>query len=333
MFPEQHAVGAESASHPDSAAGPTCWAGQCTCLPGHPDATDNAGEPEAHDSDDDFVLKPMDVILGDGGCLSLAMANFLKEINSVGSKSITPEHLFRQVCKCSSQFSTYEQQDTHELLRCLLESIRVEELQRVKKARLNSFAINERTDPAKVPPRMRKIIQGCGRQATHTIVDQIFGGQLISTVIWEECQWSSQVFEPFMDLSLPVFKDKGKPRSVCGGDDRVLDRFGRALGERGCLSKHQLKKRKKLAKQKANGGKMMCVDRKAELQSRLSEKRRPGDEQLLAAECARAEQQLADCRVPLNGVPAIVPSIIVVGLQILPPTQRHLQYHRCRSHR
>lgn len=32
-----------------------------------------------------------------------------------------------------------------------------------------------------VAPRVRKIIQGYGRQATHTIVDQIFGGQLIST--------------------------------------------------------------------------------------------------------------------------------------------------------
>ena len=30
--------------------------GQRTCLPGHPDATDKAGEPEAHDSDDDFEL-------------------------------------------------------------------------------------------------------------------------------------------------------------------------------------------------------------------------------------------------------------------------------------
>ena len=106
---------------------------------------------------------------------------------------------------------------------------------------------------------------------------------------------------------------QGKPRSVCGGDDGVLDRFGRALGERGGLSKHQLKKRKKLAKQKARGGKGKSVDREAELQSRLSEKRRPGDEQLLAAERARAEQQAADCRVPLNGVPGIIPSIIVVG--------------------
>lgn len=28
------------------------------------------------------------------------------------------------------------------------------------------------------------------------------------SVVCEECHWSSQVFEPFMDLSLPVFEDK-----------------------------------------------------------------------------------------------------------------------------
>lgn len=44
------------------------------------------------------MQKPLEVILPEGGALSLAMASFLKEMHAVGSKhSIAPGHLFGQV--------------------------------------------------------------------------------------------------------------------------------------------------------------------------------------------------------------------------------------------
>ena len=49
------------------------------------------------------------------------------------------------------------------------------------------------------------------RNLDHTIVDQLFGGQLLSTVICDTCKQSYQMLEPFMDLSLPVPKDQNLP--------------------------------------------------------------------------------------------------------------------------
>lgn len=92
-----------------------------------------------------------------------------------------PSTRLSQICKKSTQFQGYEQQDAHELLRCLLEAIRNEEILRAKRAILKAFALSEKTDPNTVSPRLKTMIKGYGRQATHTIVDQIFGGQLIST--------------------------------------------------------------------------------------------------------------------------------------------------------
>merc|ERR1711915_472246 len=98
------------------------------------------------------------------------------------------------------------------------------EILRTKRAILRAFALSEKTDPNTVSPRLKKMIKGYGRQATHTIVDHIFGGHLISTVFCEECHGSSQVFEPLMDLSLPISELKGRPKKSTPSDEEsVLD--------------------------------------------------------------------------------------------------------------
>ncbi|KAF2361832.1 Peptidase C19 ubiquitin carboxyl-terminal hydrolase [Trinorchestia longiramus] len=330
--------------------------GQRTSLPGHPaESSDRRHinrrrgkslDLDMDDRDEELELKPLDLMLPEGGSLSLALASFLKEMHAVGRNSIlSPGHLFGQirgsdvpqlqrVCKKSSQFGGFEQQDAHELLRCLLESIRAEELHRAKRAILKAFALNEKTDPSKVAPHIRRIIQGYGRQATHTIIDQIFGGQLISTVVCEECKWSSQVFEPFMDLSLSLSEDKGKPRNVGGNDECVFDCFGRTVSTNSKVnssvqSKHQLKKQKKLSKKNRNsknfnkgkvgsGNKInkntnsnitSCIvppeSLSEQVQKRLTEKSRPEDEEYKKQQKEEA-LRLAQERVPVNGVPSIV---------------------------
>ncbi|KAG7169017.1 Ubiquitin carboxyl-terminal hydrolase 16-like, partial [Homarus americanus] len=194
------------------------------------------------------VKKPLDLILPEGGGLTLATAAFLKDMHSIGKNpTLNPGHLFGQICKKSTQFQGYEQQDAHELLRCLLEAIRNEEILRAKRAILRAFALSEKTDPNTVNPRLKTMIKGYGRQATHTLVDQIFGGHLISTVFCEECHWSSQVFEPMMDLSLPINEEKGKPKKLSQDEESVFDCFGRPTSNNS-VSKHQLKKQKKAEK-------------------------------------------------------------------------------------
>ncbi|XP_068236590.1 ubiquitin carboxyl-terminal hydrolase 16 isoform X3 [Palaemon carinicauda] len=252
-----------------------------------------------NEDDADLELQPLDLILPEGGSLTLATAVFLKEMHSVGKNAIlNPGHLFGQICKKSTQFQGYEQQDAHELLRCLLDAIRNEEILRSKRAILRAFALSEKTDPNSVSPRLKKMIKGYGRQATHTIIDHIFGGHLISTVFCEECHWSSQVFEPFMDLSLPINEEKGKPKkgSPDDDDDVVFDCFGRSSNNQ--LSKHQLKKLKKANKKekrtkagRAKGGSLAppCIranpeDKEEEnknnkFERRRTEKSRPGEEE------------------------------------------------------
>ncbi|XP_042876123.1 ubiquitin carboxyl-terminal hydrolase 16-like isoform X7 [Penaeus japonicus] len=254
-----------------------------------------------NENEEDVELKPLDLILPEGGGLTLATAAFLKDMHSVGKNGVlNPGHLFGQICKKSTQFQGYEQQDAHELLRCLLDAIRNEEILRAKRAILKAFALSEKTDPNTVSPRLKTMIKGYGKQATHTLVDHIFGGHLISTVFCEECHWSSQVFEPFMDLSLPINEEKGKPKKTSPSDDEsLLDCFGRQSSNNN-VSKHQQKKKKKEEKKarktkgRAKGGGLApaCIRANTEdqeeeqskktvqsekMKRRTTEKRRPED--------------------------------------------------------
>ncbi|KAG0728372.1 Ubiquitin carboxyl-terminal hydrolase 16 [Chionoecetes opilio] len=282
-------------------------------------------------------MTPLDLYLPEGGGLTLATATLLKEMHSIGKNStLNPGYLFGQlhgqdaeICKKSTQFQGYEQQDAHELLRCLLEAIRNEEILRTKRAILKAFALSEKTDPNTVSPRLKTMIKGYGRQATHTIVDQIFGGQLISTIFCEECHWSSQVFEPMMDLSLPINEEKGKPKKNSMTDEVVIDCFGRPTpvttthnhintttnttsnhSGNSSLSKHQLKKQKKAEKKqyrgqkgrgKGKGGGLApsCIRPNNEdddtvktekIKRRTTEKSQSGDQEDLARKVSRAAE-------------------------------------------
>ncbi|CAH9129801.1 unnamed protein product [Cuscuta epithymum] len=99
---------------------------------------------------------------------------------------VNPKSVYSSICSKSPQFRGYQQQDSHELLRCLLDGLSTEELSASKKRK----AFLEEDDKSQTvgPP----------------FVSAIFGGQLSSTVSCIECGHSSIVYEPFLDLSLPV---------------------------------------------------------------------------------------------------------------------------------
>ncbi|PKA47419.1 Ubiquitin carboxyl-terminal hydrolase 2 [Apostasia shenzhenica] len=93
---------------------------------------------------------------------------------------VNPKALFGCICAKAPQFRGYQQQDSHELLRYLLEGLQMEE---------TSARKSEYTD---------------SKEKVGTIVETFFGGQLSSTVSCMECGYNSVVHEPFLDLSLPV---------------------------------------------------------------------------------------------------------------------------------
>ena len=70
-----------------------------------------------------------------------------------------------------------------------------------------------------IAAKTRKQLQALSRFVNHTIVDKIFGGQLVSTIVCEQCQNSSQIYEPFLDLSLPLVEEK--PARPSQSNDQV----------------------------------------------------------------------------------------------------------------
>ncbi|XP_061360589.1 ubiquitin carboxyl-terminal hydrolase 2 [Gastrolobium bilobum] len=105
---------------------------------------------------------------------------------------INPRSFFGCVCSKSPQFRGYQQHDSHELLCCLLDGLNTEELAGRKQ---NGSLKKDGT-------------------SSNTLVDALFGGQISSTVCCIECGHFSTVYEPFLDLSLPVPTKKPPPRKA-----------------------------------------------------------------------------------------------------------------------
>lgn len=135
----------------------------------------------------DYFLKLDETV----GPLSAAMRKlFLETSSETSSKGvINPRSLFGSLCTKAPQFRGFQQHDSHELLRCLLDGMSTEELSFRKHNKSCEVSVK---DP--------------------TFVDVVFGGQLSSTVRCLECGHSSTIYEPFLDLSLPVPTKKPPPR-------------------------------------------------------------------------------------------------------------------------
>lgn len=141
----------------------------------------------------DYFLK----LDGSIGPLTSAFRKLFDETSSgTGLRNvINPKSVFGCVCAKAPQFRGYQQQDSHELLRCLLDGLCTEELGARKRANSSQ---EDGISPNEAP----------------TFVDTIFGGQISSTVCCVECGHSSTVYEPFLDLSLPVPTKKPPSRKT-----------------------------------------------------------------------------------------------------------------------
>ncbi|KAK8960348.1 Ubiquitin carboxyl-terminal hydrolase 2 [Platanthera guangdongensis] len=113
---------------------------------------------------------------------------FIETSRSADSKGVVvnPKALFGCICAKAPQFRSYQEQDSHELLRYLLDGLQMEETNTRKTSELSK-------DQGKI-----------NVETSATLVDSIFGGCLSSTVSCMECGHTSVVNEPFLDLSLPV---------------------------------------------------------------------------------------------------------------------------------
>nr|XP_023681863.1 ubiquitin carboxyl-terminal hydrolase 16 isoform X1 [Paramormyrops kingsleyae]XP_023681864.1 ubiquitin carboxyl-terminal hydrolase 16 isoform X1 [Paramormyrops kingsleyae] len=204
-------------------------------------------------------LEPISIQLEQPGSLTVAMSNLLNEIQETEKSVITPRDLFTQVCKKAARFKGFQQQDSQELLRYLLDGMRAEETKRYS---LGISAALKNSGKDTESEELKKQIKDYEKNgAPKNFVDQVFGGELTSTVMCKECKTVSLVTEIFLDLSLPVSdeayrKKNQKKVTQKPNEDRKPDspmpaahRDEDALS--GVGSKYQQKKAKKQAKKQA----------------------------------------------------------------------------------
>ncbi|KAM8975168.1 ubiquitin carboxyl-terminal hydrolase 16 [Pelodytes ibericus] len=192
------------------------------------------------------------------GPLILAMCQFLTEMQETKKGVVTPKELFTQVCKKAIRFKGYQQQDSQELLRYLLDGMRGEEIQRISVAMTKALQC---TTESADEEEMKKKVKDCEkRRMIPNFVDRLFGGELTSTIMCEECNTVSLVHEPFLDLSLPVLDDTlskknaskmSKTFSENKTEEETDDGYVKERNDGSSTSKHLQKKAKKQAKKQA----------------------------------------------------------------------------------
>ncbi|XP_046873742.1 ubiquitin carboxyl-terminal hydrolase 16 isoform X2 [Hypomesus transpacificus] len=198
---------------------------------------------------------PILVQLEQPGSLTLAMCEFLHEIQLSRKQVVTPRELFTQVCKKAGRFKGCQQQDSHELLRYMLDGMRAEEIKRVSSGILASLKKAGDVESSKT------LITDYERNGfPNNAIDQVFGGEMTSTIMCQQCKTVSFVTEMFLDLSLPVSDEaykthsKNPPKSSEGSQEGRDSSMRLANGidmSTDAGSKYQQRKAKKQAKKQA----------------------------------------------------------------------------------
>lgn len=205
-------------------------------------------------------LEPIEVQVDQPGSLTLAMCQLLNEIQESKKGVVTPRELFTQVCKKAARFKGFQQQDSQELLRYLLDGMRAEEIKRVSSGIMETLKQSKRSTDGEQLKTLVKEYEKNG--FPKNFVDQVFGGEMTSTIMCQQCKTVSVVTEMFLDLSLPVsdeaYRKKNQKKVVPKTSDSSQDgRDSPALTNgnddmpTGAGSKYQQKKAKKQAKKQA----------------------------------------------------------------------------------
>ncbi|XP_076001995.1 ubiquitin carboxyl-terminal hydrolase 16 [Genypterus blacodes] len=206
-------------------------------------------------------LEPIVVQLEHPGSLTLSMCHLLNEILGAKKGVVNPRELFTQVCKKAARFKGFQQQDSQELLRYLLDGMRAEEIKRVNAGILDALKRSGRSGNAEETKTLIKEYEKNG--APRNFVDHVFGGEMTSTVMCQLCKTVSVVTEMFLDLSLPVSDEayRKKPQKKAfqkssdpsqeGRNSPALTNGGEDVAPSGTGSKYQQKKAKKQAKKQA----------------------------------------------------------------------------------
>ncbi|KAJ3980384.1 hypothetical protein F5890DRAFT_1541804 [Lentinula detonsa] len=128
-------------------------------------------------------------------------------------ESMSPRPLLTTLGRKYDQYMDFAQQDAHEFLRILLDAMRMEELDVIKKRQPPASPANKAQPrrrstitPANLHSVSRKSNEDHEDQSTRltSLSDMLFGGQLTSILVCQKCKNVSQTYEDFNDLSLSI---------------------------------------------------------------------------------------------------------------------------------
>jgi len=142
------------------------------------------------------------------GQFVLAFNDLLCEaLKNTKNKHIKPSNFKKQLEKFAPQFYGYEQQDSQEFLRFLLDGFH-EDLNRAH----TKPKFNYTDDELDALSDDKKALVSWNRYQlwNNSYIFDIFGGQLQSRVTCLRCNHQSSTFDTFWDLSLPIPKNTGK---------------------------------------------------------------------------------------------------------------------------
>lgn len=142
------------------------------------------------------------------GQLAIVFADLMASMQSALTEKVLAPSLFKkQIEKWAPQFAGYRQQDSHEFLRFMLDGLH-EDLNRVSLTKKPKYSFKD--DDIDALPKEQQAILSWNRYQSFnsSIIFDLFGGMLQSTVTCLKCNYQSITFEMFLDLSLPIPKVK-----------------------------------------------------------------------------------------------------------------------------
>ena len=164
-------------------------------------------------------------------CLFSQLRNLRSELKS-SSAVITPTNFVREITSSFVQFKNYDQQDSHEFLRCLLDAIRNSEIARQRKSILESLNLDaKKIKLMKEDDDRLNEVMAYSDASNFTVIDSLFGGYCISSLKCEDCNFTSQIFESFFDLSLPISEESDNYNSYHNNVSRRQQSQARSIGK------------------------------------------------------------------------------------------------------
>ncbi|CAJ0581306.1 unnamed protein product, partial [Mesorhabditis spiculigera] len=142
-------------------------------------------------------------VLGFGGRLARAFAQFLQQMWSCSSKTVEPQQIKEIVAEKASQFANYAQHDAQEFLCFLIDGLH-EDLNRCRTKMVTSqVEADGRPDREVSAEAWRSYLL-----RNNSLIVDLFHGQLKSRLECPKCSRVSITFDPFLYLAVPFPKKK-----------------------------------------------------------------------------------------------------------------------------